>query len=130
MMITSMQRSIQIGQLEMKSGDYVPERGDLIWLNFTPQSGHEQRGKRPALVLSPKNYNQKTSLCLCLPITSQIKGYPFEVALPNDLSISGVVLSDQIKSLDFRVREARFISKAPKSLVSQATLNATALLNA
>ena len=101
----------------MKSGSYVPDRGDIVWINFTPQAGHEQRGKRPALVLSPKIYNEKTSLCICLPITSKVKGYPFEVALPNGLGVEGVVLSDQIKNLDFKVREISFIGKAPLSVV-------------
>ena len=95
----------------MKSGNYVPERGDIVWLNFTPQAGHEQRGKRPALILSPKIYNEKTSLCICLPITSKVKGYPFEVPLPKELEMQGVVLSEQIKNLDFTVRDISFICK-------------------
>ena len=101
----------------MKCGSYVPQRGDIVWLNFTPQSGHEQRGKRPALVLSPKNYNEKTSLCLCLPITSKVKGYPFEVPLPKGLKVEGVILSDQVKSLDFIARKAEFICHVPKGVL-------------
>ncbi|MDR0305319.1 MAG: endoribonuclease MazF [Chitinispirillales bacterium] len=89
---------------------YIPERGDIVWLNFTPQAGHEQRGKRPAIVVSPKEYNEKTGLGLFCPITSKIKGYPFEVEIKNK-KITGVVLSDQIKSLDWRIREAEFIIK-------------------
>jgi mRNA interferase MazF len=112
----------------MKSGDYIPERGDLIWLNFTPQSGHEQRGKRPALVLSPKIYNEKTSLCICLPVTSKVKGYPFEVTLPEELDISGVILSDQIKSLDFVARKAHFICKAPHSVLADVQRKVLALV--
>jgi len=112
----------------MKSGKYVPDRGDIVWLNFTPQTGHEQRGKRPALVLSPKIYNEKTSLCICLPITSKIKGYPFEVALPKSLEIQGVILSDQIKSLDFVAREAEFICDAPKNVVENVQKNVFALV--
>jgi len=112
----------------MKSGSYIPDRGDIVWLNFNPQAGHEQRGKRPALILSSKIYNEKTSLCLCLPITSKIKGYPFEVALPSKLPIEGVILSDQIKSLDFRVREITFICKAPNSVIKIVQKNVLALI--
>jgi mRNA interferase MazF len=89
---------------------YVPERGDLIWLNFDPQSGHEQKGKRPALVISPKEYNEKVGLGIFCPMTSKEKGYPFEVNIKNG-KIQGVILSDQIKSLDWRKRNAEFISK-------------------
>jgi len=112
----------------MKSGSYVPDRGDIVWLNFTPQAGHEQRGKRPALILSPKSYNEKTSLCLCLPITSKVKGYPFEVPLPSGLPIEGVVLSDQIKNLDFRAREMTFICKAPSGVIDVVQKNVLALV--
>jgi len=114
--------------LVMKSGSYIPDRGDIVWLNFNPQAGHEQRGKRPALILSPKIYNKKTSLCLCLPITSKIKGYPFEVPLPSELSIEGVVLSDQIKNLDFRIREIAFICKAPNDVIQTVQQNVLALV--
>jgi mRNA interferase MazF len=99
--------------------DYIPDRGDLIWLTFNPQAGHEQAGRRPALVISPRTYNAKTSLILACPITSQIKGYPFEVALPQDISIQGVILSDQIRSLDWRVRLATYIQTAPQETVEQ-----------
>ena len=112
----------------MKHGSYVPQRGDIVWLNFTPQRGHEQRGKRPALVLSPKIYNEKTSLCLCLPITSKIKGYPFEVPLPKELGVEGVVLSDQVKSLDFVAREAQLICQAPKEILAKIEQNVCALV--
>ncbi len=90
---------------------HVPERGDLVWLTFSPQTGHEQAGRRPAVVLSPATYNGKVGLALFCPITSQVKGYPFEVALPEGLSISGVILADQVKSLDWRAREAEKIAK-------------------
>ena len=113
----------------MKSGEYIPERGDIVWLNFNPQAGHEQKGKRPALVLSPKIYNQKTSLCVALPITSKIKGYPFEVPLPSGIGIAGVILSDQIKSLDFRKREAVFISKVPDNVIKEVQSNVVALVS-
>ena len=112
----------------MKSGRYVPNRGDVVWINFTPQAGHEQRGKRPALVISPKIYNEKTSLCICLPITSKIKGYPFEVALPKDLVIEGVILSDQIKSLDFLAREVSFVCKVDIEIIRKVQKNISALI--
>ncbi len=112
----------------MKSGSYVPDRGDVVWLNFTPQAGHEQRGKRPALILSPKIYNEKTSLCVCLPITSKVKGYPFEVALPDMLEIQGVILSDQIKNLDFSVRDISFICRVSDEVVNQVQKNVLALV--
>ncbi len=83
---------------------YVPDAGDIVWLNFTPQAGHEQAGHRPALVLSPKPYNAKTGLMVCCPMTTQIKGYPFEVLIDDRRS---AVLADQIKSLDWRRRRAR-----------------------
>jgi mRNA interferase MazF len=84
---------------------YVPDAGDIVWLNFMPQAGHEQSGHRPALVLSPAAYNDKTSLMICCPMTTQIKNYPFEVVIGGD-PVS-VVLADQLKSLDWRVRKAR-----------------------
>lgn len=86
-------------------GTYVPERGDIIWLSFDPQAGHEQAGRRPALALSPEAYNAKTGLMLCCPMTTKIKGYPFEVAI-SETSLS-VALADQVKSLDWRARRAR-----------------------
>ena len=98
---------------------YVPDRGDIVWLSFTPQVGHEQAGYRPALVLSPRTYNEKTSLALFCPITSKAKGYPFEVSLPAATSITGVILSDQIKSLDWRARHARFACQAPSKVVGE-----------
>lgn len=87
------------------SMSYIPQAGDIVWLNFTPQAGHEQAGHRPALVLSPKAYNQKTSLMICCPITSQIKDYPFEVLISGNPA--SVVLADQVKSLDWRSRKAK-----------------------
>jgi len=85
---------------------YVPDRGDVVWLQFNPQAGHEQAGRRLALVISPKAYNDKVGLALFCPVTSQVKGYPFEVALPSGGEASGVILSDQIKSLDWRAHHA------------------------
>ena len=97
---------------------YVPNRGDVVWLNFTPQAGHEQAGHRPALVLSPASYNGKTGLMLCCPITSQVKGYPFEVALDAG-GIRGVILSDQARSLDWKARQAKRKGAAPKAAIEQ-----------
>ena len=97
---------------------YVPDRGDLVWMEFTPQAGSEQRGRRPALVLSPKTYNGKVGLALFCPISSKFKGYPFEVVLPDGYSVSGVVLSDQLKSLDWRTRKAIFIERTSSDLMA------------
>ena len=94
----------------MKGSKYVPNRGDIIWLNFSPQNGNEQRGMRPALVLSPLAYNKKFGLAVVCPITKQEKGYPFEVSFIA-AKISGVVLSDHVRSVDWRVRQANFIGK-------------------
>jgi mRNA interferase MazF len=100
---------------------YIPRRGDAIWLNFNPQSGHEQAGRRPALVLSPEAYNRKAGLAIFCPITSQVKGYPFEVKLPAGLPVNGVVLADQVKSLDWRVRDVALIKKLPMQIVNETT---------
>src|SRR5665213_3523903 len=102
-----------------KNQYYIPAKGDLIWLEFNPQAGHEQSGLRPALVISPASYNGAVGLALICPITSKIKGYPFEVLLPKTLKIKGAVLSDQVKSLDWRQRKAKFISKAPAGVVNE-----------
>ena len=98
---------------------YVPARGDLIWLQFNPQAGHEQAGHRPAVVISPSSYNRRVGLALCCPVTSQVKGYPFEVLLPPGLSVEGAILSDQIKSLDWRVRKARRIGNLPAEVLQE-----------
>ena len=100
---------------------YTPDRGDIVWLRFNPQAGHEQAGRRPALVLSPKAYNRKVGLALFCPITSHIKGYPFEVVLPKGLKAKGAVLCDQIKSLDWRVRKATRLCPAPDEVLEEAT---------
>jgi mRNA interferase MazF len=84
---------------------YVPDAGDIVWLNFTPQSGHEQAGRRPAVVLSPQAYNSRAGLLVCVPVTNQIKGYPFEVKLAG-AGATGVALADQVKSLDWQSRQA------------------------
>jgi mRNA interferase MazF len=98
---------------------YVPRRGDVVWLQFNPQAGHEQAGHRPAVILSPQSYNEKVGLAIVCPITSQRKGYPFEVLLPDDLDITGVVLADQVKSLDWRVRNATFKETIPVEIVAE-----------
>ena len=98
---------------------YVPERGDAIWLDFTPQAGREQASRRPALVLSAGTYNGRVGLALVCPITSQVKGYPFEVLLPASLPIHGVVLADQARSLDWRGRHAEFIVRLPDIVIDE-----------
>jgi mRNA interferase MazF len=108
-----------VGRLEKKSGKYVPERGDVLWLQFSPQAGHEQAGKRPAVCLSPRVYNEKTNLGLFCPVTSKQKGYPFEIPIPSDIPVKGVILSDQIKSLDWNIREASFIAKLPENTLKE-----------
>ena len=112
----------------MVSGGYVPDKGDIIWLNFSPQVGHEQAGHRPALVLSPQEYNARTGLALLCPITSSIKGYPFEVTLPPNISVAGVVLADQVKSQDWRARGARYECPVPQSVVGEVLARIDALL--
>jgi mRNA interferase MazF len=102
---------------------YIPKRGDAVWINFNPQAGHEQAGRRPAIVLSPQSYNGKVGLCLLCPITNQVKSYPFEVLIPSDSGITGVVLSDQAKSLDWRVRNAEFITDLPETVINQCSRN-------
>lgn len=103
----------------MVTRDYCPERGDIVWLDFDPQSGHLQKGRRPALCISPKVYNSKVGLALFCPITNQIKGYPYEVILPPNLPVSGVIISDQIKSLDWKIRNADFIIKVPRNIMNE-----------
>jgi len=98
--------------------NYIPEKGDIVWLDFTPQSGHEQRGRRPAVVLSKKNYNQKIGLAVFCPITSKEKGYPFEVKL-NGVKISGCILSDQVKSLDWTQRNIEYIEKSSSEIIEE-----------
>ena len=98
---------------------YSPERGDIIWLNFNPQAGHEQAGCRPAVVISPAAYNDKVGLAICCPVTKQIKGYPFEVVLSADMQTSGAVLSDQVKCLDWKRRKAKFVEKCPSGMLQE-----------
>ena len=97
--------------------NYIPRKGDLVWLNFSPQTGHEQAGRRPALCISPETYNGKVGLAIFCPITSAVKSYPFETLLPDDSPVKGAILTDQLKSMDWRSREAQFIaSLSPSSL--------------
>ena len=97
---------------------YVPDAGDVVWLTFGPQAGHEQRGRRPALILSPRAYNLKARLAIACPITSHVKGYPFEVALPPGSRIAGVVLADHVKNLDWQARRVVFEARAPSDTVT------------
>lgn len=98
--------------------NYIPDRGDIVWLNFSPQQGHEQAGMRPAIILSPKSYNQGSKLMLACPITSKIKRYPFEVRLKAE-RIDGVVLADQVKNLDWTMRNMSFVERAPSEVLEQ-----------
>ena len=107
----------------------APERGDVVWLQFNAQAGSEQAGHRPALVISPRAYNRRVGLALMCPITSQIKGYPFEVELPQGMKTQGAILCDQIKSLDWQARIARRIESVPPSLMQDVTARILALID-
>lgn len=111
-----------------KKSDYVPARGDIVWVSMTPQAGREQSGRRPALVLSPLRYNEKLGLALMCPITSRVKGYLFEVPLPEGMAVTGVILSDQIKNLDWRVRKTEFADRLSHEVVSAVLERVIALL--
>lgn len=108
---------------------YVPSRGDLVWLQFNPQAGHEQAGHRPALIISPSSYNRRVGLAVCCPVTAQVKGYPFEVLLPKGLGVEGAVLSDQVKSLDWRVRKVRRIGSVPTDVLQETVGKILALVD-
>jgi len=115
----------------MKFGEpvaYIPESGDIVWITFNPQAGHEQAGRRPALGLSPAAYNGKVGLAILCPITSQVKGYPFEVIIPDDLEISGAILSDQVKSLDWKARQTEFICKLPSATFNEVVQKLSTLI--
>jgi len=109
--------------------EYVPQRGDIVWLQFDPQAGHEQAGRRPAFVVSPRAYNSKVGLALFCPITSRVKGYPFEVPLPEEGKARGAVLSDQIKSLDWRARKADRFDRASAEFVQEVTARLLVLVD-
>ncbi len=98
---------------------YIPERGDIVWLDFDPQTGHEQAGRRPALVISPYSYNQKVGLAIFCPITNQEKDFPFEVKLPKNLKAKGVILSDQVKNLDWQQRNVKFLCKVSVEVLEE-----------
>jgi mRNA interferase MazF len=108
--------------------NYIPERGDVVWIDMNPQAGHEQAGRRPAVVLSPSAYNSKVGLTLLCPVTTQIKGYPFEVNIPKGFKVSGTILSDQVKSLDWKVRHAELFDKIPESVTLEILKKLTTLL--
>ena len=108
---------------------YCPKRGDIVWLTFDPQAGHEQAGRRPALVVSPEAYNRRVGLALMCPITSHVKGYPFEVPIPAGLKLSGAILSDQVKSLDWRARKAVLCCELPESAVKDMLQKLNTLLD-
>ncbi len=103
----------------VKAEAYVPDRGDVVWISLNPQAGHEQAGRRPALVFSPIVYNDRVGLAILCPITSQIKGYPFEVLIPEGLAARGVILADQVKSVDWRARRAELICTLSPETVAE-----------
>jgi mRNA interferase MazF len=107
---------------------YVPDRGDVVWLDFTPQAGHEQAGRRPAVVLSPVAYNKKVGLALLCPITNQVKGYPFEVVIPSGSPVTGVILADQVKNLDWKSRKASRICTLDPAIVKEVLRKLSVLL--
>lgn len=108
---------------------YVPERGDIVWLNFNPQAGHEQAGRRPAFILSPRAYNQKTSLALCCPITSKQKGYPFEVVIPENDKATGVILADQVRNLDWKEYDASFLTSLAQDIYDDVVAKLSSLFD-
>jgi len=107
---------------------YVPEAGDIVWLEFDPQAGREQAGHRPAVVLTPSVYNKKTNLMICCPLTTQIKGYPFEVLVNLD-GVNSVILSDQVKSLDWKIRKAKYKNRVGSDTLAEVRAKAKALLS-
>lgn len=107
---------------------YVPDRGHVVWLSLDPTLGHEQAGRRPVLVLSPAFYNKKSGLVLAAPVTSKAKSYPFEVPLPPSLPITGVILSDHVRSLDWNSRQAEFLCSLPPATVDEALARTRSLL--
>ena len=113
----------------VSSKAYVPQRGDAVWISLNPQAGHEQAGRRPAAVLSPGNYNGKVGLAILCPITNQIKGYPFEVVLQAGLPVTGALLSDQVKSQDWRARNAELICSLPADVISEVLQKLDTLLS-
>ncbi len=107
----------------------VPDRGDVVWLTFNPQAGHEQAGRRPAVVLSPAAYNARVGLALFCPITTRVKGYPFEVALPEGFPVGGVILADQVRSLDWLARRAEVVARLADEVVEEVLQKLETLLH-
>ena len=112
----------------VKPRAYVPECGDVVWMTLNPQAGREEAGRRPAVVVSPQSYNAKVGLAIFCPVTSQVKGYPFEVLIPAGLPVTGAILSDQVKSLDWRARKAELICALPARTISEVLQKLAALL--
>jgi len=110
------------------AGPYCPKRADVVWLTFDPQAGHEQAGRHPALVISPESYNRKVGLVLLCPLTQRKKNYPFEVDVPQGLPVSGVMLADQLKSMDWRARKTEYCCKLPDTLLQEVVAKAQTLL--
>lgn len=108
---------------------YIPDQGDIVLINFNPQSGKEQAGRRPAIVISPLKYNAKVGLMICVPITGKCKGYPFEVELPKSLKTKGVILTDHIRNIDYVIRKARFCEKIPQSVLKEVIQKLNILIN-
>ncbi|WP_035707392.1 MULTISPECIES: type II toxin-antitoxin system PemK/MazF family toxin [Bradyrhizobium] len=111
-----------------KSGDHCPEAGDLIWIDLDPTVGHEQSGRRPAIVVSQRSYNAAAGLCVICPITSRVRGYPFEAALPDDSNIRGVVLADQPRSISWEKRPIAYAGRATDMLLTEVRERLAALL--
>ncbi len=106
-----------------------PDRGDVVWITLSPQAGHEQAGRQPALVISPLSYNGKVGLAVLCAITSQVKGYPFEVLIPTGLKVSGAVLADQVKSLDWKARKAELLCRLPRPTMVEVLLKLGTLIS-
>lgn len=111
-----------------RSKNYIPDRGDIVWLQFTPQAGFEQAGHRPALVISPRSYNGRVGLAIFCPITSRVKGYPFEVAFRSGGKAEGAILADQLKSLDWKARDAKKFDTASEEIMSEVLAKIEALV--
>ena len=107
---------------------YIPERGDVVWIMFAPSTGHEQSGKRPGVVMSSSIYNGKTGMALCCPITSHVKGYPFEVSVPIGVKISGAILADHMRNIDWKTRRAQYLCKLPDNVLEEVTEKILTLL--
>lgn len=113
----------------MRPVSYVPKRGDVVWITLSPQAGHEQAGRRPALVVSPIDYNRKVGLAILCPITSQVKGYPFEVFIPENQDVKGVILADQLKSLDWQARNTEYLCELDEAVTAEVLKKAMLLLS-